>query len=68
MRYTSSDERVIWEDEFGFQSHAEEKNESVFAILGTSYGANDWIWVDPQSEEGYGSFPWPYYRKRSITR
>jgi type II secretory pathway pseudopilin PulG len=62
MRYTTSDQRIVWEEEFGYQSTAEDRNESVFSILGTSYGANDWIWVDPQSREGYGSYPWPHYR------
>jgi hypothetical protein len=62
MRYTSSDRRIDWEGDFGHQSIAEEQNESVFAILGTSYGASDWIWVDPQSRQGYGLYPWPHYR------
>jgi hypothetical protein len=64
MRYTTSDARIDWEQEFGHQSVSGEQNESVFAILGTSYGANDWIWVDPQSADGYGAYPWPHYRPK----
>jgi hypothetical protein len=62
MRYTLSDRRIDWEDEFGYQSTAEDVNESVYAILGTSYAANEWIWVHPQSEDGYGDSPYPYLK------
>jgi type II secretory pathway pseudopilin PulG len=63
MRYTGTDERIDWEEDFGFQSYAEDQNESVYVILGTSYAANEWMWVHPQSEVGFGFYPWPYYKR-----
>jgi prepilin-type N-terminal cleavage/methylation domain-containing protein len=54
MRYTASDDRVIWED-VGDDTHAEEGAVSVFAVTGNSYNSNDWCYVDPQSMFGVGA-------------
>jgi hypothetical protein len=53
MRYSSSDERVIWEH-VGAETNAEEGAVSVFATVGTSYFVNDWCYVDPWSWWGVG--------------
>ncbi|MFG0251523.1 MAG: hypothetical protein ACF8NJ_01460 [Phycisphaerales bacterium JB038] len=63
MRYSASDGRIVWEEMFGFESQAEDVNESIYAIAGTSYAANEWMWVHPQSPIGFGGSSFPHYKR-----
>jgi len=45
-----------YENPFGdnprYESRAEDAGESVFSVIGTSYRANDWLWMKPGSYNG----------------
>jgi prepilin-type N-terminal cleavage/methylation domain-containing protein len=64
LRYSKTDDRIVWETLFGADSWAEEEGTTAFSCIGNSYAANDWMYCQPGATQGWGGTPpdAPYFR------